>query len=558
MLGLRVRGFYALVKVASNGFKEDPIHFSLLVSRRMATSNVFLKASGLIDRLLCNPVAAKFAFSRRIRASIMLLQGHPYNALRLLGEDRETKTLLVRARALAFLGEYESALAQAKAAGKPGMSLARQYASEIEVLTASPDDVGCATLTAEVQTKRVMHLLTNSLPFTNSGYTQRSHSVLKSLQESGWEVVAYTRIGYPWLVGILPAHDMNVVNSVTYRRLLPTTLPKTMSDRLDLQTEMLLEAVAEHEPTIMHTTTEFLNGRSVNEVARSSGIPWVYEVRGQLADTWLSGSQDRSRDSFRYLNFKSREAEIASAADAVITLGSTMKDELVAAGVDANKILICPNAVGDEFIDDMPNRQESRKALHLDVDAQLIGTVSSIVGYEGLDLLVRSFARLVDQYPMLWLVIVGDGVERTNLMKLARDLGVFDRTVFPGRVEKSQARLYHRALDVFVVPRRDLDVTRAVTPLKPVEAMAFEVPVVATDLPALREIVTDGADGLLFEPGVQSDLTDKLRILLDDRELRVRMGQAGRKKVLETRTWAANAERIDHLYGELIGKAGED
>ena len=74
-------------------------------------------------------------------------------------------------------------------------------------------------------------------------------------------------------------------------------------------------------------------------------------------------------------------------------------------------------------------------------------------------------------------------------------LGLSERTIFTGRVRPEQARLYHLALDVFVVPRKDSAVTQAVTPLKPVEALASGRPVVASDLDALREIVHDGVNG---------------------------------------------------------------
>ncbi|HJX77000.1 glycosyltransferase family 4 protein [Glutamicibacter sp.] len=557
MSALRVRGLLAISRIGVAGVKEDPVHFALMVSRRFASSRIFLSASERIGRLLETKKFASFDFARRIRSSILLLDGKPNDAIALLSGLHDAKTLCARARIHAFLGEYEIALTEATNAGKTGRRLAKQYASEISVLSVAMTDQETSLTDIYIQDRRVLHLLTNSLPFTNSGYTQRSHSVLKSIQKAGWEVVPFSRVGYPWIVGILPSADADEIDGVTYRRLLPKVLPATVTERLSVQSELLSQAVDKFKPSVLHTTTEFLNGMSVKDVAQKAELPWVYEVRGQLADTWLSGCEDRSRESFRYVNFKAREAEIAKSADAVITLGSTMKDELVAAGVDPQRILICPNAVGEEFIENVPDKSSSRKKLGLDDDWQLIGTVSSLVGYEGLDLLIRAFAELAPRHPKLRIVIVGDGTERTSLINLADELGVKGRTIFPGRVEKTQARLYHRALDVFVVPRRDLDVTRAVTPLKPVEAMAFEVPVVATDLPALREIVDDGVDGLLFAAGDQSDLADKIRILLEDKEMRSAMGHAGRTKVLATRTWAANAERITTLYSSLCDERSE-
>ncbi|MGP9784387.1 glycosyltransferase WbuB [Arthrobacter sp. MYb211] len=557
MSDLRARGLLAVSRIGFNGVKEDPVHFALLVSRRFASSRLFLGITKRIGRLLEAHKLSNFAFTKRVRSSIFLLDGKPNEAIELLKDQHDAKSMCARARIYAFLGEYEFAVAQAASAGKAGRRLVKQYAAEKSVLSKPLIDQDKTLSVIRTNHKRVLHLLTNSLPFTNSGYTQRSHSVLKSIQKTGWEVVPFSRVGYPWIVGVLPNSDADDIDGVTYRRLLPKVLPATATERLSVQTELLSKAVVEFKPAVLHTTTEFLNGISIKDVAQKAELPWIYEVRGQLADTWLSGCADRSRESFRYINFKARESEIAKSADAVITLGSTMRDELIAAGVDPQRILICPNAVGEEFIENVPDKSTSRQKLGLADDWQLIGTVSSLVGYEGLDLLVRAFAELSSNHPKLRLVIVGDGTERTSLINLADELGIKDRAVFPGRVEKSKARLYHRALDVFVVPRRDLDVTRAVTPLKPVEAMAFEVPVVATDLPALREIVDDGVDGLLFEAGDQFDLADKIRVLLDDKAMRDTMGRAGRMKVLSTRTWAANAEKITSLYSSLCAGRSE-
>ncbi|MFP5018944.1 glycosyltransferase [Paenarthrobacter ureafaciens] len=115
----------------------------------------------------------------------------------------------------------------------------------------------------------------------------------------------------------------------------------------------------------------------------------------------------------------------------------------------------------------------------------------------------------------------------------------------------AQARLYHLSLDVFVVPRKDLAVTRAVTPLKPVEALASGRPVVASDLDALREIVHDGVNGKVANAEDPEGLAEVLHDLLSDADLRRRLGDAGRQEVLTTRTWQANARAYIRAYENL-------
>ena len=111
--------------------------------------------------------------------------------------------------------------------------------------------------------------------------------------------------------------------------------------------------------------------------------------------------------------------------------------------------------------------------------------------------------------------------------------------------------VHHAALDVFVVPRRDLPVTRSVTPMKSIEASAVGRPVVASDLPALAELVEDGVTGALFAPEELSSLVSMLEPLITDPGRARRLGEAGREWALSTRTWQGNAARYAELYRSL-------
>ncbi|MFJ4167915.1 glycosyltransferase family 4 protein [Paenarthrobacter sp. NPDC089714] len=399
---------------------------------------------------------------------------------------------------------------------------------------------------------RVLHLLTNSVPHTGSGYARRSHSILRAQMSAGWETLAATRLGYPVQVGTLSARAQDVVDGIPYRRLLPARLEPSMDGRLQQQADELLALAQDFRPSILHTTTHFVNGLVAREVADALDIPWVYEVRGQLADTWASTRGEAARQSERYKLFLEREADVMQSADLVVTLGETMKRNIETAGIPAQKILIAPNAVGDDYLAEPLDHAEARVALGLEAQGLYIGTVSSLVDYEGLDDLVTAFALLAPRLPKLKLVLVGDGVAAPALREQVRRLGLSARTIFTGRVSPDRARLYHLALDVFVVPRKDLAVTRSVTPLKPVEALACSRPVVASRLEALSEIVQDGFNGKLADPENPELLAAVLLELLEDERTRQVLGAAGRQEVLRTRTWASNADAYGRAYDDLV------
>lgn len=239
-------------------------------------------------------------------------------------------------------------------------------------------------------------------------------------------------------------------------------------------------------------------------------------------------------------------------AGAVATLGAAMLQGIVALGTPESKVVLAPNAVGGDFLCEPGTARAAKEKLGLDPALNYIGTVSSLVDYEGLDDLVEAFALLAPDFPQLRLLLVGAGTSAPALADQAAKLGLSAKVIFTGRVPREATPWYHQAMDIFVVPRKDLDVTRAVTPLKPVEALASGRPVVASDLPALREIVEDGMNGTLSPAGDPPALARTLARLLRDEPLRHQLGAHGRAEVLQSRTWAANAQRYDSTYTELM------
>src|SRR5699024_4512323 len=184
-----------------------------------------------------------------------------------------------------------------------------------------------------------------------------------------------------------------------------------------------------------------------------------------------------------------REAELATAASAVVTLSRTMVDELSARGVESERIVTVPNGVDGALLDENLSPREARALLGLGMENSfLVGAVSALVDYEGFDTLLRAAALIVhgEQSPeplrsRLRVVLAGDGTAAPALRALATELGISDRVLMPGRVSRHSARHWTQALDVVTVPRSDVEVARTVTPQKPVEAMALNRAVIVSD-----------------------------------------------------------------------------
>nr|WP_231707567.1 glycosyltransferase family 4 protein [Arthrobacter sp. zg-Y919] len=557
---------------------DDPVVLALQVSRRLparlvhplATGVGKIAGTGFIGPLTAFVRGDTAALARSLSAAASLgpHAGASRHALHMAdvaiaaGFPQEAGQLLSRvhpdtpglagtlARSLWYAGDMSGAVQVLSKGRGSERRQQRRLESELAVFQ------GWRPRLARVQSYKpdpdaVLHVLTNSLPHTGSGYAQRSHSILTAQHALGLKVHAVTRPGYPVQVGKLFARNEDRIDGVTYHRLLPARLPFGMQGRLQLQAELTLALALKTRPAVLHTTTHFVNGLVTAAVAEALGIPWIYEVRGQLADTWASTRPAEAKQSERYRLFREREAEVMCRAALVPTLGTVMAGEIAASGVPQDRIRLLPNAVGEGYLESPLPAPEARRALGMDPDTVLIGTVSSLVDYEGLDDLIRAFGLVATRQRHLKCLIVGDGAAAPRLKALAAELGLADRVIFTGRVPREQAHLHHQAIDVFVVPRKDLDVTRAVTPLKPVEAMACARPVIASDLPALGELVRHGTNGLLARPSDPQHLADAIDSLVSDAALRAELGSNGRDHVLATRTWGSAAEKTARWYRSL-------
>src|SRR5690606_9445308 len=98
-------------------------------------------------------------------------------------------------------------------------------------------------------------------------------------------------------------------------------------------------------PAVLHAATNYRNGVVAAAVRDRTGIPMIYEVRGFLEDTWAFRNGERAPASERYRLERQRETLVMRAADAVVTLSETMREELVSRGVNADRIRLAPNAV---------------------------------------------------------------------------------------------------------------------------------------------------------------------------------------------------------------------
>ena len=370
-------------------------------------------------------------------------------------------------------------------------------------------------------------------------------------RDVGLDPVAVTKLGFPWADGHFAADEVDEVDGITYRHVRFDRVREVgVAGRVERAIEEFAPLVADEGAAVLHPTTPFENGQIALGLRDGFGIPVVYEVRGFLEDTWLSRYPDEALATDRYRLHRETEGWVAAAADHVVTLGHAMKRDLVSRGVEPDRITVVQNAVDpDDF---RPRGRDQTLATELGVDGRtVLGYVSSLVPYEGVQYLLEAVAMLRNRGRDVAALVVGDGPDRARLEQVAADLGLESAALFTGRVAPSDVRRYYELIDVFVVPRTTDRVCQFVTPLKPVEAMALERCVVVSDVPALAETVTVGETGFTFTAEDPHSLAEVAERLVADSELRRVVGARAREVVVSERTWRQNAERYREIYASL-------
>jgi glycosyltransferase involved in cell wall biosynthesis len=211
------------------------------------------------------------------------------------------------------------------------------------------------------------------------------------------------------------------------------------------------------------------------------------------------------------------------------------------------------NCVDLEEVDRLQARSsagELRESLGL-AGCKVIGMVSRLSPEKGAHHLLAAMAELVAVMPAVKLLIVGDGPQRESLHHQAVELGIERHIVWTGMLLRTEALLHMDLADVVVMPSQ----WEEGFGLTAIEAMAFGKPVVASNTGGLREVLTDGQDGILTPVGNSRELANAIITILTDATACGRMGRAARQNVEERFSLERFAERHRQLYGALEDSA---
>jgi len=232
--------------------------------------------------------------------------------------------------------------------------------------------------------------------------------------------------------------------------------------------------------------------------------------------------------------------------DRIIVVDEHIRDMLLRGKVRPSKIVKVHNAIDyDEYKRD-PTAGDVRGELNIDESMPVIGFVGRLSPEKDLPVLFMAMKRLLAGMPDVRCIIVGDGPIRNWLEDYCKKVGIGEYVKFLG-LRWDTKRLY-QTMNVFVLPSKTEGIPNAV-----LEAMAMEVPVIATDIGGVGEIIDHNEDGILINPGDVGSLEFYLKKVLTDKEYREMLVTNARKKIIRNFSFLGRMQKVEKIYYKALG-----
>jgi glycosyltransferase involved in cell wall biosynthesis len=326
-------------------------------------------------------------------------------------------------------------------------------------------------------------------------------------------------------------------------------LSREISPLRDLRSVLALARLIRRErPQILHTHTAKAGavGRVAALLAGDARPPIVvHTFHGHVLRGYF--------DPLRAYGFRLLERWLATKTTKLIAVGPQVRDDLVALGVaPAEKFAVIRLGIELEGrVAATPEaRAETRRLLGVPDDAFVVGWIGRMTGVKNTDDVLAATKLLRDRGVDGWLLMVGDGPDRERIEQRAHQLGIVKRCLFLGYQE--DVAPWYQAFDAMILPS-----VNEGTPVSAIESLAAGRPVVATRVGGVPDVVEDGEDGFLVEPGDPSALAERLARLAAEPQLRERMGEHGRSRVPQRYAVERLVDDIDRLYRELLENVQE-
>jgi glycosyltransferase involved in cell wall biosynthesis len=327
--------------------------------------------------------------------------------------------------------------------------------------------------------------------------------------------------------------------------LLKRWMPRALYELLELgysraAYRRLKKAIEHHRPDCLYERYNLFQPSGVWARERFE-LPLLLEVNAPLLE------ERATHDGLALVRLaRWSEQRAWRGADRVLPVTDVLAGHVERAGVPRSRIEVIPNGVNLGDYERVVGRDEAKRRLGLE-KRLVLGFTGFVREWHRMDLAIDLVAEQRGERE-LHVLLVGDGPAREALEAHAAKLGVQQSCTITGIVKREEMTRYLAAFDIALQP----SVVAYASPLKLFEYLAVGLPVVAPGTPNIREVLSDGTSGLLFDPDDPVSFKAAALRLCEDDGLRERLGRAGRQLIVDRGyTWESNARRVVRLFSEL-------
>ena len=393
-----------------------------------------------------------------------------------------------------------------------------------------------ASLIIEPMT-RVLYSAFDIVPSPKGASTHIVHNI-RGLVERGYEVHLITPTD-----GILPLDDSLDGAQVT-------RVPQDLSQNFLSRAADFGRAVMRHVALAPHYDVVHFRsvwcGLPLAQARVEQGYKTLFEVNG-LPSVELKYHYP-GLDSELLAKIKEQEIATLNLSDAIICPSRVTRDYIASLGLNPKRVTVIPNGVSpsDFSPTPLPSRENRIPTL------LYIGTLAD---WQGLDVLIKALPKIVEQQAVR-LQIVGRGRSRQRklLAKYIRKLGIESSVIVQPAVPHHEVPALMAAADICIAPLglNDRNVTQGACPIKVLEYMAAARPLIASNMPIVRELVREDVDALLFSPNDPEDLARQILTLLNDFDLSQRIAKSASERALTQFTWHESQKKLGKVYEKLL------
>ena len=239
-------------------------------------------------------------------------------------------------------------------------------------------------------------------------------------------------------------------------------------------------------------------------------------------------------------------------SDEIITISHTMKNLLINNGLHQEKVDVVYDGVKTDIFRPNPEKAKLLREKYAKGFEKIVMHHGVIDPQDNPEIIVETAARVIKEHPSTMFWLIGDGAAIPSIKEDTKRRGLQKNFFFSGWVPFKEVPSFISASDIGLVILPDISSARIRVTLKGFEYWACGKPVIASDLPALREVVTPWQTGLFYKPADPVDLAQKISCLLNDKELSIKMGEAGKKLVEKKFDWYKLATQFVNICESMF------